>query len=131
MPGIFPCGAPVAHSEYVNPSIPFTRNGLEGLNCPLLCVEKASQPKASAQNPARRNPLALKRGAPATVLTSTTGRVASHYAKLPVSTDILLSGLREAQEEGVIPLMLRRTLYAPLLREHLQEAELGAGKLLH
>lgn len=69
--------------------------------------------------------LSPKRGAPGTVLMNAARRVASHPAKLAVNTDILLSGRREAQEEGMTPLVLRRTLCPPLLGERMQGAELA------
>lgn len=55
LPGIFPSGAPITSSEYAKPSVPFTGNGLEGLNCLGLFVNESSQLNATSQNPAHRN----------------------------------------------------------------------------
>lgn len=85
-------------------------------------------PKPSTQKPAHPQ----KWGAPATVLMNAAGRVACHPAKLPVNTDVLLCGLREAQEEGVTPLVPRRTPVRPLAwKAPAGSGACGAGKLLH
>lgn len=54
-------------------------------------------------------------GALSTVLMNADGRAASHPAKLPMKMNILFSGLREAQKDGVTLLMPRRSPMPPLL----------------
>lgn len=56
-------------------------------------------------------------GALTTVLMNADGRAAFHPAKLPVKMSILLSGLREAQKEGVTLFMPRRSPVPPLLTD--------------
>lgn len=80
-------------------------------------MEKASQLKASSKTQHTGTCLSPEWGALSTVLMNADGRAASHPAKLPVKMSILLSGLREAQKEGVTLLMLRRSPVSPVLTE--------------
>lgn len=71
----------------------------------------SKQPPKTQHTETRSSP---KRGAPATRLMDAAGRVASPHAELPASTEILLSGLSEAQEESVTPLVREGTPVSPL-----------------